>query len=261
MRDIPFHTLFGLRIHAVTLAQAVTVCIEAIQRRDTLMIGVVNAAKLVAQRSDPLLRASLVDSDLVIADGMVVVWAAALLGRPLPERVTGIDLFMQLINVAQERSLGVYFLGATQEVLDIVLARVRREYPNLRIAGARNGYFSDSESELIADEIRRSHADMLFVAMTPPKKELFLGRFARTMAVPVCHGVGGSFDVFAGRTRRAPRLLQRFGLEWLYRVYQEPRRLWRRYLISNLQFVTMVLDELRFARLRRRTSSHLDRLP
>ncbi len=243
-RPAPVRTLFDIGIHAVTLDQAVDACDEAIRTRRPLTIGVVNAAKLVNMRRDPRLADAVRASQLVLADGMSVVWAARLLGRPLPERVAGIDLFARLLLLADQRGYRVYFLGATQAVLDELLRRIGAAYRGLRIAGAHHGYFDAARAPRIAREIQRSAPDLLFVAMTSPRKETFLARFGPALDVPVCHGVGGSFDVFAGVVRRAPCLLQSCGLEWLYRVWQEPRRMWRRYLVTNTLFLGLVLREL-----------------
>lgn len=241
--DAPLRRLFGIGVHAVTMDQALAICRRAIQTRRRLAIGVVNAAKVVAMHHDRRLFDAVAGSDLVLADGMAVVWAAKVLRQPLPGRVTGIDLFERLLGMANQHGYSVYFLGATQEVLAGVLDRVRCDHPNLRIAGSRNGYFRDEQAPTVAEDIRRSRADMLFVAMTSPKKELFLGRFGEQLDVAVCHGVGGSFDVMAGKVRRAPHLWQKLGLEWLYRVVQEPRRMWRRYLVTNARFAAMLLCE------------------
>jgi N-acetylglucosaminyldiphosphoundecaprenol N-acetyl-beta-D-mannosaminyltransferase len=239
----PLRRLFGVGVHAVTMDQALAICRRAVQTRRHLNIGVVNAAKIVAMRRSPILFDAVADADLVLADGMAVVWAAKILRQPLPGRVTGIDLFERLLRLADECGYAVYFLGATQQVLDEVLRRVGRDHPRLRIAGSRNGYFSDDQAAGVAEDIRRSHADMLFVAMTSPKKELFLRRFGRHLDVAVSHGVGGSFDVLAGKVNRAPRTWQALGMEWLYRVLQEPRRMWKRYLVTNVQFANLLLHE------------------
>jgi N-acetylglucosaminyldiphosphoundecaprenol N-acetyl-beta-D-mannosaminyltransferase len=114
------------------------------------------------------------------------------------------------------------------------------DYPGVQVAGSRDGYFKDAEEQAVAADIGASRADILLVAMTSPKKEKFLARWSETLGVPVCHGVGGSFDVMAGKVERAPDLWQRLGLEWLYRVKQEPRRLWRRYLVTNALFCGML---------------------
>jgi N-acetylglucosaminyldiphosphoundecaprenol N-acetyl-beta-D-mannosaminyltransferase len=138
----------------------------------------------------------------------------------------------------------VYLLGAEQAVLDEVTRRMQKDFPNARLAGACNGYFRQEQESDVALAVRDAQPDMLFVAMTPPKKEIFLAKWAQTMNVPVCHGVGGSFDVYAGKVKRAPHLWQKLGMEWLYRTLQEPRRLWKRYLVTNSIFLWMVLSEM-----------------
>jgi N-acetylglucosaminyldiphosphoundecaprenol N-acetyl-beta-D-mannosaminyltransferase len=124
-----------------------------------------------------------------------------------------------------------------------VCARIAADFPGIVVAGAHDGYYSDAEEAALAAEIDRSRSDVIFVAMTSPRKERFLGRWSRQLDVTVWHGVGGSFDVLAGKVRRAPRLWQRLGFEWLFRVLQEPRRLWKRYLVTNTIFCAMVLRE------------------
>ena len=134
-------------------------------------------------------------------------------------------------------------MGATDEVLDKTVARMEADYPGVSIVGRQHGYFAAGEDEAIAQRIAGARPDVLFVAMTSPRKENFLARWSGLMGVPVCHGVGGSFDVMAGKVERAPESWQRLGLEWLYRVKQEPRRLWKRYLITNMLFCALVATE------------------
>jgi N-acetylglucosaminyldiphosphoundecaprenol N-acetyl-beta-D-mannosaminyltransferase len=181
---------------------------------------------------------------VILADGASVVWASRVLRRPLPERVTGIDLMTRLLESADQHGYRVYCLGATDDVLQDVVRRIEHEHPGARVVGRRNGYFDADQEPLVAEAIANAQPDMLFVAMSSPKKELFMARWSARMGVPVCHGVGGAFDVLAGRVKRAPERWQRLGLEWLYRVIQEPRRMWRRYLVTNTLFCGMVLREL-----------------
>lgn len=240
---IQTQVLFGLPLANATMHDVVGECRRALNDRQRLLIGVLNAAKVVNLRSDELLRDSLVDCDLLLADGQSVVWASRLLGRPLRERVAGIDLFERLLELANAEGHSVYLLGARPEVLATLVDTLRRRYPNLTIAGARDGYFTDDESAEVAAAIRDSRADMLFLGMVTPKKEIFLATHGDSLGVPVLHGVGGSFDVLAGVTRRAPVAWQRMGLEWAYRFIQEPGRLWRRYLRTNTLFVALTLRE------------------
>jgi N-acetylglucosaminyldiphosphoundecaprenol N-acetyl-beta-D-mannosaminyltransferase len=236
--------LFGIPVHAATLPQVREICLMSIQKPQRLIIGVINAAKVVNMHRSPQLGQAVLQSDLILADGMPVVWASRILRQRLPERIAGIDLFEDLLALANEKSFAVYLLGATQETLELVVQHVRRHFPNARIVGYRNGYFDDSEDAKIAQEIRDARPNMLFLGITSPRKEMFLARWSGFMEVSVCHGVGGSFDILAGKVKRAPKVFQRMGLEWLYRLLQEPRRLWKRYLVTNTIFIGMVIREL-----------------
>jgi N-acetylglucosaminyldiphosphoundecaprenol N-acetyl-beta-D-mannosaminyltransferase len=247
--------VLGVPIDPLTMEQVLDRAENAIESRRPLQIGVVNAAKVVRMRRVAALRDAVAGCDLILADGMSVVWAGRLLGASLPERVAGIDLMHGLLRLADRRGYGVYCLGAESTVLERALEVIRTGYPKLRIAGARHGYFEPAAEPALADEIRRARPDVLLVAMTSPMKEKFIARWGRTIAVPVVHGVGGSFDVLAGKVRRAPRVWQRLGLEWLLRLAQEPRRLALRYLETNTVFILLVLRELSrraLARARRR---------
>lgn len=235
--------VLGAPLRAATLDEAILICDDAIRSRRRLLIGVVNAAKLVNMRADKTLRDAVLAADIIFADGMAVVWAARRLGHPLPERVAGIDLMTSLLERGAERGYRVFFLGATQEILEEVVRRVRRDYPGVKIAGARNGYFKTEDEPELARQIAECGADILFAAMSSPKKEVFLARWADELNCPVLHGVGGAFDVMAGKVKRAPALWQRLGLEWFYRVLQEPGRLWRRYLVTNSAFCWWVARE------------------
>jgi N-acetylglucosaminyldiphosphoundecaprenol N-acetyl-beta-D-mannosaminyltransferase len=247
--------LLGLPLDGLTIAQAVDRCAIAVERGDYLPVGMINAAKAVTMLQDERLMDAVTSCGMVLADGQSVVWASRLLGAALPERVTGIDLFSRLLAVAARRSLRVYFLGAEESVLALMLAKVRRAFPALVVAGARGGYYPAEQDEDVAAKIRESCADILFVGMTSPRKELFISEWGPLTGVKVAHGVGGSFDVLAGATRRAPLWRQSYGLEWLYRTSQEPARLGRQYMSANASFITMVTRELIRQRMLARSES------
>jgi N-acetylglucosaminyldiphosphoundecaprenol N-acetyl-beta-D-mannosaminyltransferase len=154
--------------------------------------------------------------------------------------VAGIDLMYALLERGNQVGYRVYCLGAEEWVNQRVAELVRDRYPGVQLVGHRNGYFSDEEAACVANEVRAANADILFVAMTSPGKEHFMARWGDRMGATVTHGVGGSFDVFAGKVKRAPVLMQKLGFEWLYRVFQEPGRLWRRYLTSSFAFLRML---------------------
>ena len=239
----PAQEVLGAPLQAMTMDAVLDLVDATIAARAQLRIGVVNAAKLVNMRRDPTLSRDVLASDIVLADGMAVVWASRVLGRPLPERIPGIDLMFEVLRQGSERGYRVFFFGATEEVLQRVTARVAADYPGVVIAGQRNGYYRPDEEEAVAAQIHAARPDVLFVAMTSPRKEHFMARWSERLDVAVWHGVGGSFDVMAGKVQRAPDRWQRLGLEWLYRVRQEPRRLWRRYLVTNTLFCAMVAAE------------------
>lgn len=233
--------VLGVEINSVTLTQALDVLENTIKNEKQVHIGVVNAAKIVNMHRNPELKVDVEASDLIFADGMSVVWASRFLGRPLPERVAGIDLMYGLLERANQHGFRVYCLGATEEISAKVESTIRSDYPKAIFAGRRNGYFSKEEEEAVAIGIAEARADILFVAITSPKKEQFMAKWNDLMKVKVVHGVGGSFDVMAGKVSRAPDLWQKLGLEWLYRVKQEPGRLWKRYLVTNSLFIWMLI--------------------
>ncbi len=146
----------------------------------------------------------------------------------------------RLMGLAAERGYPVYVLGAKQDVLEQAVANLRDLYPGLIFGGYRNGYFGDEETATVCDDIRASGARILFVAMSSPRKEYFLGEHGRALGVPLVMGVGGSIDVVAGITRRAGTGWQKLGLEWLYRLLQEPRRMFGRYARTNSRFIYLV---------------------
>jgi N-acetylglucosaminyldiphosphoundecaprenol N-acetyl-beta-D-mannosaminyltransferase len=235
--------LFGVHLDPLRMEDVIERCRAVLTSRETVLLGVLNAAKIVTLRKDTPLRNALMSCDLLLADGQAVVWASKLVGRPLPERVAGIDLFEQLLALAHRERRSIYLLGARPDVLERLEERLEDRYPYLRIVGSRHGYFDDQDAPAVAEEIRRSGADMLFLGMSSPKKEIFLATFGRSLNVPILHGVGGSFDVLAGLTKRAPIGWRRIGMEWAFRVVQEPRRLWWRYLRTNVAFVVLAARE------------------
>ena len=254
----PRVTFLDCEFDAVTMAQAVARA-EAWCRlpRRPHLITTANASTLVAMRRDPAFAEACRAGHLIVADGVPVVWAARITGASLPARVAGVDLMAELMERASALRLRAYFLGARAEVLARLLSVCRERYPGLRVAGARDGYFAASESTAIVEAIRASAADMLFVGMPSPFKEVWCHQHAESLGVPVIMGVGGSFDVLSGSLRRAPGWMQAAGLEWLWRLLLEPRRMWKRYLVTNTIFLGLVAREVARRRLGRRPTSAL----
>jgi len=241
--------LFGVQVAALRMNELVNIAHEHIHSRKRLLVGVVNVAKIVNMQKDPKLFKCLKEADLVLADGMPIVWLSRLLGDRLPERVAGIDIMLELLKQANDRHYRVYFLGTESQVLQKVVAVVQRDYPGICIAGYRDGYFDKHEEQNVAEDIRKSNADMLFVGIKTPQKEYFLQTWQDFVNVPVCHGVGGSFDILAGVTKRAPLWMQKSGLEWAYRFFQEPKRMWKRYIVTNTIFIRLSFEEILKTRL------------
>ena len=236
--------LFGLPVAAVTMSEMVELIDRAIEQRRPLRIGMLNAAKLVNMRRDPTLLSDLASSDVILADGMSVVFASRLLRQPLPERVAGIDLMEAMLRRGDSRRYRVFCLGASHAVIRSTVEHIRRQSPGVQVVGFRDGYFSEQDEPAIVRQIATAKPDILLVGITSPKKERFLAHWGEKLDIPVCHGVGGSFDVMANKVRRAPVAWQRLGLEWLHRLRQEPRRLWKRYLVTNTVFCHMLLVEM-----------------
>jgi N-acetylglucosaminyldiphosphoundecaprenol N-acetyl-beta-D-mannosaminyltransferase len=246
----PSITMMGCRIDNLSMEETLGRIEDFIRSGKPHQHVVVNVDKLVKASRDDGLRRIINDCALVNADGMPVVWASRLLGKPLKERVTGVDLFEALMRRSGERGWRVFLLGARREVVAQVAETYRRRYPQLVIAGWRDGYWQgEAEEAEVAAQVRASGADLLFVAIGSPKKEQFLERWQATMRIPFAMGVGGTFDVATGRVKRAPRWMQRAGLEWFYRFLQEPRRMFRRYFIEDMAFLWLLLKEA--ARMRR----------
>lgn len=241
-------SLIGLPLDALTMQETIEAARAMVRSRVAHQHIGINAALLVESERNAELRRVIERCELVSADGMSAVLAARLLGVRVPERVAGVDLFQHLVATAHADESSVYLLGATNEVVRRVIEVFGERYPGLRIAGYHDGYWKDDAE--IVDAIRRSHPDYLFVAVPSPRKELWLDRYLTELGVPFAMGVGGSFDVVAGKVRRAPVWLQRAGLEWLWRFGQEPRRLWRRYLFSNAAFMRSLARELWRARVK-----------
>ncbi|MHC5251460.1 WecB/TagA/CpsF family glycosyltransferase [Listeria kieliensis] len=237
--------LLGSVLDVLSMEETLERVEELIEARKPSQHVVINASKINLMAENKMLQAIVNKSPLVNADGQSVVWAARLLGYDVRERVTGIDLFENLVALAAEKGWRVYYFGATEEVVQEVVRAHQEKYPALEVAGFRNGYFEDMESFEIASEIKERQADIVFIAFSSPKKEIWVNAYKELMQAPFVMGVGGSFDVIAGKTKRAPKWMQKTGLEWFYRFIQEPRRMFKRYLIGNCRFLTHVFREKR----------------
>lgn len=228
---------------SVTLAEAVEFAERAVASGDFHGALFSNAAKVVMADRDPALKEAMTRAAFVGADGQSLVWASRLLGTPLPERVAGIEFMEALLAVGGRHEWRVFLLGASDAVLAGVLDWCRANHPGLAVVGRRNGYFAAEADVTVAAEIAEARPDVVFVGMPSPRKELWIDQNGRATGAALVVASGGSFDVIAGTVRRAPELWQRLGLEWFWRVVQEPRRLWKRYLTTNTRFVAMLVRD------------------
>ncbi|MFM2246854.1 MAG: hypothetical protein RL071_2928 [Pseudomonadota bacterium] len=243
--------LFGCPFDRVDLHQAVAQVEAAIAQRGRLTQSVgVNLDQLLKMQEDPAFREIILQCDQITADGQPIIWLSRLFGDPLPERVPSVDIMEALLPLAATKGYKIFLLGTKQELLDRAAEAMRQKHPGLPIVGQRNGYFKEEDEPEIVRQINESGADMLFVAISSPKKEQFVERNRAALQVPFVMGVGGAFDIAAGQYTRAPRLVQKVGLEWAWRVAQEPKRMGPR-VLHDLKFGKYVAREaLRRARAR-----------
>lgn len=243
--------LFGCPFDRVDLQQAVAQVEAAIAQRGRLTQSVgVNLDQLLKMQEDPAFREIILQCDQITADGQPIIWLSRLFGDPLPERVPSVDIMQALLPLAAAKGYKIFLLGTKQELLDRAAAAMRQQHPGLPIVGQRNGYFQEADEPELVRQINESGADMLFVAISSPKKEQFVERNRAALQVPFVMGVGGAFDIAAGQYTRAPRLVQKVGLEWAWRVAQEPKRMGPR-VLHDLKFGKYIAREaLRRARSR-----------
>lgn len=237
-------SFLGCPIDILTMEETVELARKAMRTGEPLQHVALNVAKFVNMRSDPVLAADVANSDIVGIDGMGIVWGARAIGLPVASRVAGVDLLGELLAVCAQDCFRPYFLGATPTVLQRAVRQVREKHPALVFAGWRDGYFSGDEETAVVRDIHSSGADCLFLGMPTPRKERFLAAHRDELGVSFIMGVGGAFDVLAGAVERAPVRLQQLGLEWLYRVYQEPRRMWWRYAKTNTLFAGVLAQAM-----------------
>lgn len=241
--DRPAITLLGVRYASLTPEAALAEAERLYESEKPGSIVVTNAHGLNVAYSDPRYREVLNRADLVLNDGKGVMLAALLKGRRFPADLNGNDFGALLLQHCAARSWPVYFLGARPGVAQRAAERARERYPGLRIVGSRDGYFSAEEENDVIQSVRDAGAGVLLVALGNPRQERWMDVNLRRTGARLGMGVGAFFDFMAGEVERAPGWINRMGLEWLFRLVKEPRRLWRRYLLGNPLFLWRVLRE------------------
>lgn len=215
--------ILGLNVDKVTMKQAVNFAVEAIEKGDFARILTLNAEIAYLSYRDPEKKSLVNTADLVTPDGSGIVWAAEKYGNPIEERVSGVDLTENLLKIANKRGYSIYCLGAKEEVAAMAVKNIQKGF-DVKIVGWRNGYFPLEESREIAANVKASGADILLVAMGYPRQDQWIADYGRECGIKIAIGIGGSFDVFAGLVKRAPKIWQSMRLEWLYRLIKDPRR-------------------------------------
>jgi N-acetylglucosaminyldiphosphoundecaprenol N-acetyl-beta-D-mannosaminyltransferase len=237
----------GSPMDSASMVETVAYIANRIEKKEFLQHVVVNVAKLINMQKDTELDESVKACDLINIDGMGVVLGARFMGHDIPERVAGVDLFHNLLDMSAEKDFPVFLLGAEEEVVAKTAEKVKELHKGIQVVGYHHGYFFNNkegdDEESVVKQIKESGARLLFVAITSPKKENFINKWQDQLGVDFVMGVGGTFDVVAGKVKRAPVWMQNYGLEWFYRVMQEPGRMWKRYAETNSKFAWLLIKE------------------
>ncbi len=236
-------TLLGIRIDNLTMSEAVEALADLAGHHEPSQVSFVNADCVNIAFRDIEYRSILRGSRLVLADGIGIKLAGKLLNRNIRENVNGTDLLPVLLAELEKRDLGIYLLGGKPGIADDCASWATASYPGLRICGTHHGYFSPAEEAQVVDTIRQSGAQVLMAAFGAPRQEKWIEGHHEALGINVQMGVGGLLDFYSGRLPRAPIWMRELGMEWLFRFWQEPRRMWRRYLVGNLVFLSRVLRE------------------
>lgn len=237
-------SLFNTPVDILSRNETVARAVASMRSGQRCQHVALNVAKLVNARSDHELDRDVRDSDIVGIDGMGILFALRMMGHRVDERAAGVDLFDDLMAECAAKGFRPFLLGATQDVLERTMSALATRHPALQFAGYHHGYFKAVDDARIAAMVQASKADCLFIAMPTPRKERFMREYRDAMGVPFLMGVGGTFDVVAGAVKRAPVVWQKLGLEWFYRMAQEPRRMFWRYARTNAIFLGLIVPGL-----------------
>ncbi|MBE7035062.1 MAG: WecB/TagA/CpsF family glycosyltransferase [Ruminococcaceae bacterium] len=231
--------ILGVLIDHVTMEEAVKKAEDFIKEPGSRMIFTPNSEIVMLAYQDPSFCALLNRADMVIADGIGVVYASKILKAPLPERVAGFDLASRLIEKAGEGQYSIYFFGGKPGVAEQATENLQKKYPSLRVVGCQDGYFDSAKEQAIIEDIKAKQPDILFVCLGAPKQERWIAEHKDALGAGLVLGVGGSLDVWAGVVERAPEAYQKAGLEWLYRLKKQPSRFFR--MLALPKFALTVL--------------------
>lgn len=235
--------ILNTTIDVLTMKETIDLVEKYITTKTPLHLMGVNADKINEVNANKLMSEIVNKCGVINADGASVVLASKYLKKPLPERVAGIDLMMNLVELADQKSYKIFLLGAKEEVVKKTKEKLIQKYPKLNVVGIRNGYFKEADWERVSEQIEKTNPDLVFVGITSPIKEYLIEYLQNKGHKEVFMGVGGSFDVISGNIPRAPLWMQKMNLEWLFRMLHEPKRLFKRYLVGNTKFINAVIHE------------------
>jgi N-acetylglucosaminyldiphosphoundecaprenol N-acetyl-beta-D-mannosaminyltransferase len=235
--------IFNIKVNPLLKKEFIQIIDSHLKEGKQIIQNGVNAASVNELTTNNQLLESYNNSSLVNIDGMSMVWALRFLGHSVPERVACPDLAIDILKLAEKRNFSIFLLGADETTLSLSVNNIRKSFPKLNISGYRNGYFQSKDEYLVIKMINKANPDILFLGMPSPKKELFVEKYKNQLQVKYFLGVGGFFDILAGKIKRAPLWMQKGGMEWIYRFAQEPKRMWYRYMIGNIKFIKLVIKE------------------
>lgn len=238
---IPTVPIYGLQVSKMNMDDTVEYLEQSIKKGKPQQIITANPIMIMTALEQPAYMQVMKHAELLVPDGAGLVWAASTCGQPVAERVAGYDLLHRLMDRGQALQWKVYLLGSTPEVIQATATRLKSLYPYTAIVGYRDGFFGPDQDAEIISEIRRLSPDLLFVARGADTQEPWIGTYKQELGVPIIMGVGGSFDVISGKTKRAPKLFQKLRLEWFYRLLKEPTRYKR--MLALPKFALKVLKD------------------
>lgn len=236
-------TILNTVIDVLNMKETIELVEKYIKTKTPLHLMGVNADKINEVNQNDLMKKIVNSCGIINADGASVVLASKYLKKKLPERVAGIDLMQELVRLSAEKGHSVYLLGAKQDVVEQTKEVLLEKYNKLEIKGIHNGYFKEEDWKEISKELKKKKPDIVFVGITSPMKEYLIEFLQNDGNTCVFMGVGGSFDVISGNIPRAPKWMQKLNLEWLFRVIQEPKRLFKRYFVGNTVFIRNIIKE------------------
>lgn len=240
--------IFGIKINNLTWDELISLVEEAVEdRTKNKYMLTVNVDHIVKMQNDEEFNYVYKNADYITADGVPIIWASKLLKKPIKEKLSGSDILPTILPLAEKKQYKLFFLGAAEGVAERAANNIRKKYKNIKIVGTYSPSYgfekNEEENKKIIEMIRNANVDILFVGVGAPKQEKWIAKYKDQYNVPLSIGVGATFDFIAGNAKRAPKWMQNAGLEWFWRFIQEPKRLFKRYFIDDMKFISIFIKE------------------